>query len=160
MGERATEDSGRTVNIHATGILAGKTGIMIVGHSGSGKSALAYACLVAARREGMESLLVGDDRLDITTNGTEATMRGPSTIAGLLEVRGAGILRWDTIAQAPVTLVVRPVDPSRDDRLPPDNELFDLGQGVVRPLIRVPRFIAEPLALIFDLVQQRDQICR
>ncbi len=154
------EDSGTTVNLHATGIVAGETGIMIVGPSGSGKSALAYACLVAARREGLFSALVGDDRLDITIAGEDAIMRGPAAIAGLLEVRGAGILRYETVAAAPVHLVVRPVDPARDERLPPDNEVFELGGGVVRPLIRVPRTLCEPLSLIFDLARQRHQICR
>ena len=33
-------------------------------------------------------------------------MRAPATIAGLLEVRGIGILRLDALAEAPVALIV------------------------------------------------------
>ncbi|SIQ83171.1 Hpr(Ser) kinase/phosphatase [Rhizobium sp. RU20A] len=152
------DDSATRFNTHATGIVTGETGIMIVGPSGSGKSALAYACLVAARRAGLFSALVGDDRLDIAITGDAAIMRGPSAIAGLLEIRGAGILRHETIHEARIDLVVRPVDPARDDRLPPDDERFDLGGGLSRPLIRVPRTMCEPLSLIFDLARQRHQI--
>lgn len=100
-----------TVNIHATAIRLGRagaafgappdSGILLVGPSGSGKSDLALR-LIAAGAE-----LVADDRTDLFVKKGVLWARPPARIAGLLEVRGVGILAIPHAKQAPVTLVAR-----------------------------------------------------
>ncbi len=98
-----------TVNIYATAIRLGKAGaafgapagcaILLVGKSGRGKSDLALR-LIAAGAE-----LVADDRTDLFIRRGALWARSPAAIAGLLEVRGVGILALPYVREAKVTLV-------------------------------------------------------
>jgi HPr kinase/phosphorylase len=100
-----------TVNIHATCLRLARAGspfgappgcgVLILGPSGSGKSDLALR-LIAAGAE-----LVADDRTDLFVRAGRLFARAPARIAGLLEVRGVGILALPHARQAPVALVVR-----------------------------------------------------
>lgn len=54
---------GEATNIHATAIVIGKTGLLFLGPSGSGKSALAFSCLAAAQPLGLNAMLIADDRV-------------------------------------------------------------------------------------------------
>ena len=100
-----------TVNIHATCVRLGKvgaafgappeTGVLLVGSSGSGKSDLALR-LIAAGAE-----LVADDRTDLYLSRGRLHARAPARIAGLLEVRGVGILAFPHARQVKVALVVQ-----------------------------------------------------
>ena len=58
--------SGKATNIHGTAIVIGKTGLLFLGPSGSGKSSLAFACLAAAKPLGLSAALVADDQVFIT----------------------------------------------------------------------------------------------
>ena len=100
-----------TVNIHATCVRLGKAGaafgappgagILLLGASGSGKSDLALR-LMAAGGE-----LVADDRTDLYVWRGRLYARAPARIAGLLEVRGVGILAFPCARQVKVTLVAQ-----------------------------------------------------
>lgn len=68
----------------------------MVGPPGSGKSDLALRLLA----RGFE--LVGDDQVDVT----DGTVSCPVELAGLLEVRGLGIVRLPCRANARLALVV------------------------------------------------------
>jgi hypothetical protein len=100
-----------TVNIHATCIRLGKAGaafgappgagILLLGPSGSGKSDLALR-LMAAGAE-----LVADDRTDLYLSRGVLYARAPARIAGLLEVRGVGIVTLPYARQVAVALVAQ-----------------------------------------------------
>lgn len=100
-----------TVNIHATCVRlaqAGKTfgappdcGILLLGASGSGKSDLALRLIA------MGAELVADDRTDLFVKRGRLYAKPPMRIAGLLEVRGVGILALPHAAEAKITLVAR-----------------------------------------------------
>jgi hypothetical protein len=100
-----------TVNIHATCVRLGKAaaafgapgdlGVLLVGQSGSGKSDLALRLIA------MGAELVADDRTDLFVKNGALYAKSPSRIAGLLEVRGVGILALPCARQAKITLVAQ-----------------------------------------------------
>ena len=99
-------DAPRRLNIHATGLLLDGAGVLIRGPSGAGKSLLALELLDRYALMRRPALLVADDRLEIERRGQGLLMHAPPVIAGLVELRGRGLIRRPYIASAPVHLVV------------------------------------------------------
>lgn len=79
-------------NIHATTILLDGKGLLLRGPSGSGKSLLALYLLDTFASRGRDAALVADDRVDIELDGAAILLHTPATIAGLIELRGHGIV--------------------------------------------------------------------
>jgi HPr kinase/phosphorylase len=102
--------------VHATAVAiataAGPRAVLLRGASGSGKSDLALRLIDAGAR------LIADDQSELRRQGEAIIVRAPSAIAGLIEVRGLGILRLDTIAEAPLALVADLTAPELIERLP------------------------------------------
>lgn len=88
------------VNIHATCVRLGRDGVLLIGKSGAGKSDLALRLI------GKGAILVADDRTDLTVVRSALIASVPKTIAGLIEVRGVGIVPMKHAASARITLVV------------------------------------------------------
>lgn len=125
------------VNIHATGLLLGDHGVVILGPSGSGKSLLALDLLGRWAKRGEAALLVADDRLDLEVRGERLFMHAPATIAGLIELRGRGIVRRSYVGEAPVHLIVELVETL--ERMPEEVEFRGAIAGVSLPRCPVPR---------------------
>ncbi|HEX2591923.1 MAG TPA: HPr kinase/phosphatase C-terminal domain-containing protein [Rhizomicrobium sp.] len=99
-----------TINIHATCIRLGKagkafgapptSGVLILGPSGAGKSDLALRLI----ERGAD--LVADDRTDLRIDRGALTASTPANIAGLLEIRGLGIIELPHRPKATISLVV------------------------------------------------------
>jgi HPr kinase/phosphorylase len=89
------------VTLHASCVALGDAGVLILGTSGRGKSALALQLLA------LGCVLVADDR--VIVQGGVAGLRAscPPAITGLIEARGIGIL---TAAHQPSAQVVLAVD--------------------------------------------------
>ncbi|WP_454761779.1 HPr kinase/phosphorylase [Caulobacter segnis] len=88
-------------------------GVLIQGPSGVGKSDLALRALDAGFR------LVADDRVVTFANAGRAWGRPHATLAGLLEIRGLGIVRTPTLDLCQIALVIRCVaTPEAVERLP------------------------------------------
>jgi serine kinase of HPr protein (carbohydrate metabolism regulator) len=98
------------LNIHGTGLVLDGTGVVLRGKSGSGKSLLALLLLDAYAMRNRPALLVADDRLDILATDTGLEMRAPPRLAGLIELRGRGIVTRPFVEQAPLHLVIDLVD--------------------------------------------------
>lgn len=79
-------------NVHGTGLLLGDTGVLLRGPSGAGKSVLALALLDRWEGRGLKAFLVSDDRVDLVQTGRHLSMQAPDTLAGLIELRGRGIV--------------------------------------------------------------------
>ena len=105
-------------------------GILLRGPSGAGKSDLALRLVEGGAR------LVADDQTALARQGRGLVATPPGTLAGLLEVRGIGIVklgRAKLLARATVGLLVDLVPPDRIERLPdPAREtLFDVDLPVL-----------------------------
>ncbi|WP_277813986.1 HPr kinase/phosphorylase [Acidisphaera rubrifaciens] len=101
--------------MHGSCAARGNAGVLLTGPPGAGKSSLVLQLL----RHGFR--LVADDRVDIEAG----IARPPADLAGLLEVRGLGIVRLDHLSAAHLRLLVRLTDgaparlpaPARDTAL-------------------------------------------
>lgn len=101
-----------TLNIYATAVALGGAGVLLRGPSGAGKSDLALRLIDAG------GLLIADDRVDLTVTEGKLLASPPASIAGLLEVRGLGILQFPWTARTPIALVVDLARPEAIERLP------------------------------------------
>ncbi len=117
------------LNIHATGVAIAGVAVLLRGASGAGKSDLALRLIDGG------AVLIADDRVDLTLVDGRLLAAPPATIAGLIEVRGVGLLRMPWVGEAPVGLVVDLVDPSMVSRLPDPQWIEFLSISI--PLIRL-----------------------
>ncbi len=100
------------VLVHATCIALDGRGVLLRGAPGAGKSDLALRLI-----EGGASL-VADDRVSLAGEGGRLVAAPPAAIAGLLEVRGVGIVSMDHVPRCPLDLVVDLVAPEALARMP------------------------------------------
>lgn len=119
--------------MHATAVIYGDYGVLILGPSGSGKSALALALLARARSAGLFAALIGDDRVWIRRAGGRLIALGAQDLAGVIERRMAGLLTVAAERAAVVRLIVELSEPGRGwPRLPDDPDLLTL-DGIDAP---------------------------
>ena len=126
------------VNIHASAVAFGTTGLLILGASGSGKSSLALELMAMGAR------LVADDRV-VATPDLNGGLRlsAPPPLEGLIEARGVGLLR---IHYAPaMALWAVTLDDVETARLPERHETVIA--DVTLPLIRKVESPAFPAML-------------
>lgn len=121
--------------VHAGAVLIGETGVLVRGASGSGKSSLILA-LLAARPE--NSWLVADDRVALQAAHGRLVASVPPALAGLIEVRGVGIVARPFVSPAVIRLVVDLVPAERAPRLPPAAEAIAEVAGVTLPRLVLP----------------------
>lgn len=91
----------RSVNIHASCVAIRDRGVLILGGSGAGKSDLALRLIDDGAK------LVADDRTELTVERNKLCARAPKSIAGLIEVRGLGIVALPFAAKAVIALAVK-----------------------------------------------------
>ena len=96
----------RPLNLHGTALWLNGTGILLRGPSGSGKSVLVLCLLDRWEGRGLPARLVADDRTDLTARAGRLIMTPPPALAGLIELRGRGILKRSCKSDVPLDLVV------------------------------------------------------
>lgn len=136
------------VNIHATAIVIGTRGVLFTGPSGSGKSMLAFSCIAAARRQGAFAALVADDQVRVSRHDNHLLATRPEAIAGLIELRGSGIAHVESVSVAALDLAVDVISLPESERLPPENERFQIPGVGILPLVRIWRGAPDPLAVL------------
>lgn len=115
-----TEAPARPRILHAGCVACRGRGVLILGASGTGKSALALQLMAY----GCD--LVSDDRTALAARSGVVVAAAPRPIRGRIEARGVGILRARTRAAARVVLVVD-LDENEGSRLPPERSYTLLG---------------------------------
>lgn len=116
--------------IHATAVLLDAAGVLIRGPSGSGKSRLALVLLDEAEGRGRFAALVADDRVRLDARGGRLIARCPETIAGMAEMRGRGIVTRRHEPAAVIRLVVDLLPAGELARMPEDEALTAVVEGV------------------------------
>lgn len=128
-----------SVTVHATSIAIGRSGVLLLGPSGSGKSDLALRLIDQPARPALElARLVADDQTVLSLTAGRLLASAPPVLLGRLEVRGLGIVRLDggqVTQRAPIVLAVELVAPERVERLPEPARYEMLGVGL--PLLRL-----------------------
>ncbi len=118
--------------IHATAVAIGGRAVLLVGPPGSGKSDLALRLIDRG------ATLIADDRVIVTRIAATAHAAPPPALAGLIEVRGIGIVAVPHVAGAAVALVVDLAAPV--ERLP-EPATRDIA-GVAVPAVALDPFAA------------------
>jgi serine kinase of HPr protein (carbohydrate metabolism regulator) len=124
--------------IHATCIDVGGIGVLILGPSGAGKSDLALRLIDAG------AVLVADDRVDLRRDGDGLVASPPDPIAGMLEVRGVGVVRMASRNSIRIGLAVDLAAPATIERIP--ESAFREYMGVPVPLLCLAPFEASAAA--------------
>jgi len=117
------------IRVHGTSVALSGAGVLLRGPSGAGKSDLALRLIEAG------ACLVADDQVELISSDQGLIMRPPDKLAGLLEVRGLGILRFEYQDNIPLTLVVDLVLPMTVERMP-EAETTEIS-GIHLPLLRL-----------------------
>ena len=135
--------------VHASAVLTGARAVLIRGPAGAGKSKLALALLGAAQTGLLRfARLIGDDRVHLEPVHQRLLVRPAPALAGLIEVRGLGIRRFD---HEPVAAVGQVVDLAVEDaeRLPESDET--VLHGIPLPRLAVAPGIDPLPALLIAL---------
>jgi HPr kinase/phosphorylase len=129
-GAAAAGDAG----LHATAVVHGESGVLILGPSGCGKSALALALLARASGAGAFGALIGDDRIYVRKAEGRLVATGAANMAGMIERRMAGLI---AIRHEPATVVRLAVELSERGRQWP--RMPDDHDGAIIAGVRLPR---------------------
>ena len=119
---------------HASAALIGERGVLIRGASGSGKSSLLLALMAL---DGARNALVADDRVWLTAHGGRLVASVPPELAGLIEVRGQGILARPHVSPAVIDLVVDIVPAADAERMPEPDLRAEIA-GLSLPRLMLP----------------------
>ena len=127
----------RSASVHASCVLVGARAVLIRGPSASGKSQLALELIQAAASGSLRfARLVADDRVHLAPAGGRLLARPADALAGLLEVRGVGLLRVPYEPCAVVGLVVDLAAPD-SSRLPDPYQREAVVDGISLPRLPV-----------------------
>jgi len=126
--------------VHATAVVIGEDGILIRGPTGAGKSTLGRELIRWAADHGRHGALVSDDRVVLEPRHGRLIARAVPAIAGLLEIRGLGIVRapWQDTGLLRLVVDLREGAP----RMPEEQSPTATLGGVELPLIVVNQALA------------------
>lgn len=138
-----TATSGQRV--HATCVELDGLGVLLRGPSGAGKSDLALRLI----EDG--AALVADDQVELRAAGNRLLASAPAALAGLLEVRGLGLVRLPARGETVVRLAIDLVPAAEVERLPERQGLSLL--AIPLPLYRLCAWQASTPAKVRLLVR-------
>jgi serine kinase of HPr protein (carbohydrate metabolism regulator) len=127
-----------TLLVHATAVAVDGGAILLRGPSGAGKSDLGLRLIAAGAR------LVADDQVELRRAGRQILAQAPPALAGLVEIRGVGIVRVAAVDAAPLVLIADLILAGEIERLPEPR--VERVLGVAIPLIALAPFEASAAA--------------
>ncbi|HBM91325.1 MAG TPA: serine/threonine protein kinase [Rhodospirillaceae bacterium] len=129
------------MHIHASCVEIEKRGVLLAGPSGVGKSDVALRLMDGG------ATLVSDDQTFLKVEGGRLLASPPEKIAGLIEVRSVGLLRFSYSAEVEISLYVELVeDPALLERLP-ELSFYSLLDRRVRFLKLLGKAASTPAAI-------------
>ena len=132
-------------SLHATAVIHGESGVLILGPSGSGKSALALALMARASAAGAFGALIGDDRIFVRKADGRLIAWGAANMAGVIERRTAGLITVRHEPAAVVRLAVELCERGRRwPRMPDDDD------GLVVGEVALPRLALDSSLSVCD----------
>jgi HPr kinase/phosphorylase len=111
-----------------------ESGILILGPSGAGKSDLALQLIERG------AILVSDDRTELFAGNGRLCARAPASLAGMLEIRGLGIVELPHTHEACIVLAVALTSASAIERLPEAKHYEPPPELGIRPEFRPPLY--------------------
>jgi HPr kinase/phosphorylase len=126
----------------------GDAGVLILGVPGAGKSDLVLRLIdqpgFGTGDALLRARLVSDDQTIIERRGDALYASSPKPIAGLLEIRGQGIVAVDHVPEVRLALVVRLMPAMEIERLPENTQINRIA-GVALPEIGIdPATVTAP----------------
>ena len=97
--------------MHATCVDVNGSGVLIVGHSGSGKSSLAINLLA------LGSKLVADDQCELVKKNKKFCVFKPVSLPNSIEIRGVGLVSVPMVVETSLDWVVN-MDEAEKERMP------------------------------------------
>ena len=97
--------------MHATCVDVNGSGVLIVGHSGSGKSSLAINLLA------LGSKLVADDQCELLKKNNRFSVSKPASLPNSIEIRGVGLVSVPMVVETRLDWVVN-MDEAEKERMP------------------------------------------
>ncbi len=101
----------------------------------------------------MPAALIADDQILVYRDGENIIAERPEAIAGLLELRGSGIVNVNSVPSAGLNFAVTTVLSPENPRLPEDDEVLLLPCGGHLPLLRIPLSSLTPYGKFAALAQ-------
>jgi serine kinase of HPr protein (carbohydrate metabolism regulator) len=144
--------------LHATCVAIDGKGALIQGDPGSGKSDLALRFITQFSSEGAR--LVADDQVRVHREGSVLRAESPENVAGLIEVRGLGIVETEHLSSCEIVLVVSLTGRDEIERMLPEPVPSLEIIGVRLPMVRLAAFeasAAAKLRVAFDLPAIRQE---
>jgi serine kinase of HPr protein (carbohydrate metabolism regulator) len=140
------------VLVHATAIVIGTSGLILIGPSGAGKSSLALQLMAEARRAGHLAALVSDDQVFIEDVNGFLIATPPPTIKGMIELYGTGIGHVETVESAVLHCALSPVMADSSTRIPEENQRWPVTDQISLPLYRIDRSVRIPFDWIAAMI--------
>jgi HPr kinase/phosphorylase len=131
--------------LHATGLVFYGRGLLLRGPSGSGKSDLALRLIDE------DAALVSDDNCIMSAEEGVLYAAAPATTAGMLEIRGVGLMRVPHVEKAPIDFCFDCVALEQVPRMP-EKAVVDIA-GIRLPLFKLYPFEVSAVAKIRALLQ-------
>lgn len=130
-----SQDQQQHQRVHGTVVVpfpASGQGILLLGPSGAGKSDLALRLVEAGGG------LVADDQVMLTREGNDLVAAPVDTLAGMLEVRGIGVVSIPTLPACRVAIACNLVSSDQVERMPEPTHATYCG-------VRIPLWTLAPL---------------
>jgi serine kinase of HPr protein (carbohydrate metabolism regulator) len=120
--------------LHGTVVEVGGCGVLLRGPPGSGKSSLALRLIdepgFGLGATPLRTFLVADDQFELLKTQAGLVAKAPASLAGLLEIRGVGIVKLAYRAEVVLKLVVDLSPAATLARMPEPDQLITELSGV------------------------------